>query len=78
MIFRKQFRLNGELSCVEDLLKIGKHAFADAGDFENFLWFADEVGDAVGMVFDGLRGIALGADAKGVGAIELKQIGGFV
>ena len=55
-----------------------KHSLADAGNRQNFLGFANDVLDLLGKIFDGLRGVAIGADAKRILPVDLEQIGGFV
>jgi hypothetical protein len=78
VIFFEQFGLHTEAAIFEEFLQVQQHAFADAGDGENFLGFADDVFDLLGEVFDGLGGVAVGANAEGIGRIDFEQVGGFV
>ncbi len=77
VIFCEQFSLDGEFSCAEELLQVGKHALANAGNGEHLLRIADDVFDLVRMVLDGLCGVAVRADAEGILSVDLEQVGGF-
>ena len=55
-----------------------EHTLADAGNGEHLLGLADDVFDLLGVILDGLRGVAVGANAEGVLAVDLEQVGGFV
>ena len=59
---------------------VGGHAFADAGDGEERFGVGrgSEGGELSGLLLDGLGGAAVGADAEGVGGVDLEQCGGFV
>ena len=78
VIFLKQFGVQGKFALFEHFLQVGQHAFADAGDGENFLGFVDDVGDLLGLGFDGFGGVAIRADAEGISAVDFEQVGGFV
>ena len=43
-----------------------------------FFGFADEVGNLLGLSFDGFGGVAVGADAERVSAVDFEQVGSFV
>ena len=78
VILLQQLGLNGELAGIEQFLQVGEHSLADAGNGEHLLGIADDFFDLVRMIFDGLRGIAVGADAEGILAVDLQQVGSFV
>ena len=59
-----------EFALFKHLLQVHQHAFADACNGENFFGFADDIGDLLGLGFDGLGGVAIRADAKGVCAVN--------
>ena len=65
-IFLEQFGVQRKFALFEHFLHVHQHAFADAGDGEHFLGFVDQVGDLLGLGFDGFGGIAIGADAEGI------------
>ena len=67
-----------ELAFFEHLLQVQQHAFADAGDCEHLLGLVDQVGDLLRLGFDGLGGIAVGAHAEGILAVDFEQVGSFV
>ena len=67
-----------ELACLAELLDVGGHAFADAGNFQQLLGLAEQGRDLLGRGLKGFGGAAIGADAKGVVAVDLHEIGGFV
>ena len=77
-IFLEQFRMQRKLPLLEHFLQVQQHAFADAGDGKNFLGFVDQVGDLLGLSFNGFGGVAVGADAEGILAVDFQQVGGFV
>ena len=64
VVFLEQFGLHGELAVFEKFLQVAQHALADAGDGENLLGVGDEFLDLLRMILDGLRGVAVGADAE--------------
>ena len=78
MIFLQQFGLHGELAVFEKFLQVPEHALADAGNCENLLGIVDQFFDRLRAVLDGLRGVAVGADAEGVLPVDFEQVGGFV
>jgi hypothetical protein len=78
VIFLEQFGLHAEAAFLEQLLQVDQHAFADAGDGQHLLGFGDDVFDLLGKVFDGLGGVAVGADAEGILAVDFEQVGGLV
>ncbi len=78
MVLLEQFRVQRKLALFEHFLQVYQHAFADAGDGEHFLGFVDQVGNLLGLGLDGFGGVAVGANAKGILAVDFEQIGGFV
>ena len=78
MIFFQQLGLHRKLAVFEQLLKIHQHSLANAGNREHFLGFADDVPDLLGMILDSLGGVAVGADAERILAVDFEQISGFV
>jgi hypothetical protein len=78
MIFLEQVGLHAELAVLEEFLQVDQHPFADAGNGQNLLGFGDDVFDLLRVIFDGLGGIAVGADAERILAVDFEQIGGFV
>ena len=63
---------------MNSLLQVDQHPLADAGDGQHFLGFADDVFDLLGKVFDGLGGVAVGANAEGILGIDFQQVRSFV
>ena len=45
--------------------------------WRHLLGIADDVFDLVRVVLDGLRGVAIGADAEGILSVDFEQVGGF-
>lgn len=78
MVLLDQFGVELEGTLLENLLEILEHTFADTGDGEDFLGFGDDVGDLLGIAFNGVGGVAVGSDTKGVVAIDFHEIGSFV
>ena len=78
VIFLEQFGLHGEFAVCEEFLQVAQHAFADAGNRENLLGVGDEFLDLLRVILDGLRGVAVGADAERILPIDLEQVGGLV
>ncbi len=78
LVFGEKLGAEGHGAGGDQLDDIGGHAFADAGDGEELFGFGDEGGELGGLLLDGLGGAAVGADAEGVGCVDLKQGGGFV
>ncbi len=77
-IFLQQFGVQRESALFEHFLQVHQHAFADAGDFEHFLGFVESGRRSAAVSFDGLRGVAVRADAEGILAVDFQQVGGFV
>ncbi len=67
-----------KFSFLEHFLHVHQHAFADSRDRENFLRFVDQVGNLLRLSFNRFGGIAVGADAEGILAVNFKQVGSFV
>ena len=68
-----------EAAALLDLLKHGGDAFADAGNIGDLaLGIFEDRRDRFGMSFDHARGVAIAADAKGILAGDLHQVGGFI
>src|SRR5579863_723591 len=78
MIFIQQIGMQRQLALAKHFLKVGQHSFADAGDREDLLGLADQFGYLLGEGFNSFGGVAVGADAKGVLAVDLKHGGGFI
>ena len=78
MIFLEQFGVQREASFFEHFLQVQQHSLADAGDGEDLLGFADQVGNLLRLGFDGFGGVAVGADAEGILAVDFEQVGSFV
>ena len=78
MVFPEQFGLHAEAAVSEQFLQVQQHPFADAGDGKNFLGFANEISNGLRQIFDGLGGIAVGADAERICCVNFEQIGGFI
>ena len=64
VILLEQFGMQRKLALFEHFLQVLQHAFADAGNGQHFLGFADHVGDLLGLGLDGFGGVAVGADAE--------------
>ena len=65
----------------DQVADVGGHAFADAGNGEQRLGVGvgrGERGELRGLLLDGFRGAAIGADAKRIGGVDLQQGGGFI
>ena len=77
-VFLEQFLMLPELACLAELLDVGGHAFADAGNFQQLLGLAEQGRNLVGRGLNRLGGAAIGADTESVVAVDLHQIGGFV
>ncbi len=77
-VFFQQLGVDFDGSLVKKMLEVGEHALADAGDGEQFFGILDQVGDLVRQSLDGLGGVAVGADAEGILAVDFEQVGGFV
>ena len=67
-----------ELSGLAELLDVGGHALADAGNFQQLLRLAEQGSNLVGRGLDRLGRAAIGADTEPVVAVDLHEIGGFV
>src|SRR5208283_1205733 len=67
-----------EFATAAQLLNVGRHALADAGDLEQLLRFVDQSRDLLGEPFERFGGAAIGADTEGVVAVDLHEISGFV
>ena len=78
VIFLEQLGVQREPAFFKHFLQVQQHSLADAGDGENFLGFADQVCNLLRQGFDGFCGVAVGADAEGILAVDFEQVGGFV
>jgi hypothetical protein len=78
VILLEHLGVQGKPAFFEHFLQVRQHSLANARDGEDFLGFADQVCDLLGKGFDGLGGIAVGADAEGILAVDFEQVGGFV
>ncbi len=67
-----------KLAAPAQLLDVGRHTLADAGNLQQLLGLVDQPRDLLRQSFERLGGAAIGADAEGVVAVDLHQIGGFV
>ena len=45
---------------------------------QDLFGLADDVRDLLGLSFDGFGGVAVGADAERVSAVDFEQVGSFV
>ena len=64
----------------DEVADVGGHALADAGDGEQRLGVGlggGDGGELGGLLLDGLGGAAVGADAEGIGGVDLEQRGGL-
>src|SRR6187402_170449 len=52
---------------------VSSHALADAGDSEHSLWILCDFSELLGLLFDGFRSAAVGADAEGIGGVDLEE-----
>src|SRR5437016_3907444 len=77
-ILFQQLGMQREPAFFEHLLHVRQHAFADAGDLQDLLRFADQLGNLLWQGFDRLGCIAIRANAKRILAIDFEQIGSFV
>ena len=77
-VLLQQFRLHRQLAVFEEFLEIAKHAFADAGNFEDLLRLSDEIFYRLRMILNRLRGVAVRANAEGILPIDLEQVGSLV
>ena len=78
MILGKQFGVQRKFSFLEHLLQVYQHAFADAGDSQDFFGIIYQVGDLLGLGLDGFGGVAVRTDAEGILPVNFEQVGGFV
>src|SRR5580704_7216747 len=78
MVFLEQLGVDREAPALKNLLKVGQHALANAGDEEDFFGVGNQVSDTLRKVLDGLSGIAVRADAEGILAIDFEQVSSFV
>jgi hypothetical protein len=78
LIFCEQLAVEPELALAEDLLNVGGHALADAGNLQQLLGLTHQLGDGSGQRLQCLRRIAVGADAERIVAAHLHQVGGLV
>ena len=78
VILLQQSGLHGELAGIKEFLQVGQHPFADAGNGEHLLGIADDVLQLMCVAFDGLRGIAVGANAERILPINFEQVGRLV
>ena len=78
VILLKQFGVQRKFSFLEHFLQVDQHAFADAGDGEDFFGIVDQVGDLLGLGLDGFGGVAVRTDAEGILPVNFEQVGGFV
>ena len=62
----------------EDCLNVRDHAFADAGYREELFGIVCESGELGGLLFDSFGCTAVGADAEGVGCVDLEKGCGFI
>ncbi len=69
--------MNSELAGLEELLEVGEHALANAWNGEDLFRLGHDVFNLLGMVLDGLGGVAIGTDAERVLPIDFQQVGGF-
>ena len=78
MVFLQQFGMDSDASLFEKFLEVYQHSLTDAGNLQHLLGFADDVFYGLGMVFDGLGGVAIRPDTKRVLSVDFEHIGGFV
>jgi hypothetical protein len=78
VILLEQLCVKSEGTFVENLLEILEHALAYPRDGEDFFRIGDYLRDLLRIAFDGFGGVAVGAYAEGVVAIDFHKIGGFV
>ena len=74
----EEFGVQLQLAFAEYLLDVRDHALADSGDREEFLVIVCQFGDWLWPALNGLRGVAIGTDAKGILTGDLEEVGGFV
>ena len=77
-VFLEQLGVDLDVALLKKVLQVGEHAFADAGDGEQLFGLGDQVGDLLRHGLDGLGGVAVGADAEGILAVDFEQVGGLV
>ncbi len=78
LYFCRSSSRRGMVPVVTRAPNVGDHALADAGDGEELFGVVGEGGELGGLLLDGLGGAAIGADAEGVGCVDLEEGGGFV
>src|ERR1700741_1731955 len=78
MVFLQQLSVDREAPALKNLLKVGQHALANAGNSQDFFGVGNQVSDTLRKVLDGLSGIAVRADAEGILAIDFEQVGSLV
>ena len=78
MVFLQQLDVSSKATLLEEFLQVVEHAFANTGNLKNLLGVRDQVGDALRQVFDGLRGVPIGANAERILPIDFEQVGSFV
>ena len=77
-IFLEQLGVDLDVAFLKEMLQVGEHAFADAGNCEQLLGLGDQVGDLLRHGLDGLGGVAVGTNAEGILAVDFEQVGGLV
>src|SRR5437016_12641935 len=75
MVFLQQLDVSSKATLLEEFLQVVEHAFANTGNLKNLLRVRDQVGDALRQVFDGLRGVPIGANAERILPIDFEQVG---
>ena len=73
----QQLGLHREFAAIEEFLQILEHAFPNARDGEYLFGIADDVFDLMRVVLDGLGGIAVRTDTKGILSVDLQQVSGL-
>ncbi len=71
-VFLQELFAQGDGAGGEESLNVGRHAFADAGDGEELFGIVGESDELCGLLLDCLGGAAIGADAKGIGGVNLE------
>ena len=77
MVLLQQLGLHPEFASIQKFLQILQHAFPNAGDCQDLFGIADDVFDLMRVILDGLSGVAVRTNAKGILSVDLQQVSGL-
>ena len=67
-----------QMTCLDDFLDFARKILADRGKFRQILTIPEHIGDVAALISDRIGRIAVGADAKTIGALDFQQISNVV